>query len=275
MGTTITKRYKIFFKIGIKNHPKRIRTLIVGTGNSAAELGEKIKSRLTDLYQVAGLISPQMREIGNEVGNFKIIGSLSNIKKIIEIENIDQVIFTAENLEYKRVFSIVASCGDLNVEFLLTGKELDFMVGKSSITLLDEIPLMKIEYNIVTESHRILKTIFDKIIAFPVFIFLFPFVYFVSKLKKETSQFTDFILGTPEVLFGRKSLVGPLNNTRKDVDENGLYLGKPGLTGLWFTENIDLNDKVELNKINLFYAKNQNIWLDLEVLGKTVSKFFF
>jgi len=266
--------FKIFFKIGIKNHPKRIRTLIVGTGNSAAELGEKIKSRLTNLYQVAGLISPQMNEIGNEVGNFKVIGSLSNIKKIIEIENIDQVIFTAEKLEYNKVFSIVADCSDSNVEFLLTGKELDFMVGKSSITLLDEIPLMKIEYNIVTESHRILKSIFDKIIALPVIIFLFPFVYFVSKLRKETSQFADFILGTPEVLFGRKSFVGPLNDTNND-DDNGLYLGKPGLTGLWFTENIDLNDKVELNKINLFYAKNQNIWLDLEVLGKTFSKYFF
>ncbi len=260
--------FKIFFRIGIINHPKRIKTLIVGTGNKASDLGEKIKSRLTDLYQVAGLISPHIREIGNTVGNFEVIGSLSNIKKVIESEKIDQVIFTAENLEYKQIFSVVAACSDANVEFLLTGNELDFMVGKSSITLLDEIPLMKIEYNIATESHKMLKVFFDKVISLPIFIFIFPIIYLFSRVSKVQSKLSKFILGIPQVLFGNKSLVGPL----KSENENGLYLGKQGLTGLWFTENIDLNDTRELNKINLFYAKNQNIWLDLELLGKTFSK---
>ena len=49
---------------------------------------------------------------------------------------------------------------------------------------------------------------------------------------------------------------------------NELYIGKPGLTGLWFTESIDLKDKEEIKKLNIFYARNQNIWLDFEILGK-------
>lgn len=267
--------FKIFFRIGIGNHPKRIKTLIVGTGSRASDLGEKIKSRLTDLYQVAGLISPHIREIGVTVGNFKVIGSLSNIKKVIENEKIDQVIFTSENLEYKEIFSVVAACSDANVEFLLTGNELDFMVGKSSITLLDEIPLMKIEYNIAGESHKILKAVFDKVISSLILLFVFPFIYFLNKITRRSTDFGKFIAGIPQVVLGKKSLVGPLDNAEQSNDENGLYLGKPGLTGLWFTENIDGKDKKELNKVNLFYAKNQNIWLDLELLGKTFSKFFF
>jgi lipopolysaccharide/colanic/teichoic acid biosynthesis glycosyltransferase len=49
-------------------------------------------------------------------------------------------------------------------------------------------------------------------------------------------------------------------------------LGRTGLTGLWFTEGLNENDKEELEKLDIFYAKNQSIWLDLDILGKTFSK---
>jgi len=41
------------------------------------------------------------------------------------------------------------------------------------------------------------------------------------------------------------------------------------LTGLWYIEN---SEGVDKNKLDIFYAKNQNIWLDLEILGKTLNK---
>ena len=68
----------------------------------------------------------------------------------------------------------------------------------------------------------------------------------------------------------RKSLVG----TKGPMHSDGLYLGKQGLTGLWYLENFNRLDKNELEKLNIYYAKNQNIWLDLEILGKTFAKMF-
>ncbi len=262
--------FKIFFRVGIANHPKRIKILIVGNDEAASNLGEKIKARLTNLYQIAGLISPKIQEIGKEIGNFKVIGSLANVKKVIENEKIDQVIFTSKKIEYNQIFSIVADCTDTNVEFLMTGSGLDFMVGKSSITLLDDVPLMKLEYNIATTSHKIIKFVFDRGISFLILLSIFPFIFVYTKLAGEQTEFCTFVLGIPQVFVGKLSLVGPSNGKQ----QNGLYLGKQGLTGLWFTENIDLGEPSELNKINIFYAKNQSIWLDLEVLGKTFSKYF-
>jgi len=75
----------------------------------------------------------------------------------------------------------------------------------------------------------------------------------------------------PLVILGEKSFVGPRDTSYL----GGLYIGKRGLTGFWFIENLGEPDTEEFKKLDIFYAKNQNIWLDLEIIGKTLSKMFF
>jgi lipopolysaccharide/colanic/teichoic acid biosynthesis glycosyltransferase len=85
------------------------------------------------------------------------------------------------------------------------------------------------------------------------------------------SPIENFILGVPKVLVRQKSFVGP-----EVINKNSeLYLGKPGITGLWFIEKGQALDSNDFNKLDVYYAKNQNIWLDLEILGKSFSKMFF
>ena len=72
------------------------------------------------------------------------------------------------------------------------------------------------------------------------------------------------------VLFLKRSLVGPQSIS----NSNELYLGKEGLTGLWYIDNNSMLDQNEIEKLNIYYAKNQNIWLDLEILGKSFAKMF-
>jgi lipopolysaccharide/colanic/teichoic acid biosynthesis glycosyltransferase len=67
------------------------------------------------------------------------------------------------------------------------------------------------------------------------------------------------------VFSGKLSFVGPKTINRRE----NFYMGKQGLTGLWYIES---SESVDNNKLDIFYAKNQNIWLDLEILGKTLNK---
>ena len=137
--------------------------------------------------------------------------------------------------------------------------------------MLEEIPLLKIQYNISSLSHKITKALFDYGFGLPILFFIFPVVYGISKVKNSNSDFVKFILGVPGVILGKKSLIGPNKNNLVP----GLFLGKEGLTGLWFTESIDGDDDLEIEKLNIFYARNQNVWLDFEILGKTFSKMLF
>lgn len=264
--------FKVVFKLGLISDSKKARTLIVGSEIKAKELAEKLKSNITSLYQVVGFIGFNRKNISSIIGNYKILGSLDNLKKIISEQKIEKVIFSSEEISFDQIFAVVSECQGLNVDFMVAGKELDYLVGKSSVTMLDNIPLLKVQYNISSFGHRITKQIFDFILSLILILFLvYPFIYLFQKLTLKKNDFIQFILGIPKVLIGEKSFVGP-----RDSSYYGeLYVGKKGLTGLWYVENISLDDDEEIKSLDLFYAKNQNIWLDLEILGRTISKMFF
>ncbi|NJD23531.1 MAG: glycosyltransferase [Melioribacter sp.] len=262
---------KVIFKIGLETDTRKSRTLIVASESKAKELASKLKSTFTKLYQVVGVIGLTRKSIGEKIGSYKILGTVDNIKKIIVDEKVDKVIFSSDDLSFNQMFSVVAECQGVNAEFLVAGKESDYLVGKSSITMLDDIPLLKVQYNISSYFHRASKQILDIILSSLILFLVYPFIYLFQKLRTKKSKFTQFILGIPGVFIGKKSFVGP-----RDSSYHGdLYVGKTGLTGFWFVENFLENDAEEIKKLDIFYAKNQNIWLDLEILGRTLSKMFF
>ncbi len=262
---------KIIFKAGLETGSKKSRTLIVGNESKAGELASKLKSTFTRLYQVVGLIGLSRKNIGGSIGSFKIIGAIDNIKKIITDERIDKIIFSSEDLSFNQIFSVVSECQGENVEFLVAGKELDYLVGKSSVTILDDIALLKVSYNISSFSRKATKRIFDLALSVVILFLAYPFIYLFQKITSENGSFVQFILGVPEVFISRKSFVGPRDSSNRDH----LFVGKVGLTGLWFVEDYPETDSEEIKKLDIFYAKNQNIWLDLEILGRTFSKMFF
>ncbi len=263
---------KLLFQIGFSSETRKAKTLIVGIEENAAQLALKLKSSLTGFYQIIGIIGLTRKRIGEKINNYSIIGAVENIRKVIIEEKIKKVIFTSEGLSFNQMFAVVSDCQGLNVEFMVAGNELDYLVGKSSIAILDDIPLLKVQYNISSFSHRITKQIFDFTLSL-IFILLlvFPFIYLFQKFTSKKSDFINFILGIPDVLVGRKSFVGPLNNS----ELSGLYIGKLGLTGLWYVENLKSFESEEHNKVDLYYAKNQNVWLDLDIIGRSISKMLF
>jgi hypothetical protein len=220
---------------------------------------------------VLGLIGKTRRQIGEKIEKYSVIGSFENIKKVITENKIDKVVFSSDEISYNQMFAVVAQCQGENVEFVVAGNDLNYLVGKSSISMLDDIPLLKIQYNISAYVHRFSKRFFDIILSLFIIIFIYPFAQLSALFSKKKGAFKEFIYKTPGVVKGTYSFVGP----KCKVSYEGLYVGKPGLTGFWFTENVEQNDEQENKKLDIFYAKNQNIWLDFEILGKSVSKMFY
>ena len=261
---------KVFFHVGVETSVRRTRTVIVGDETQCAELAEKLKSSYTNLYSIVGFIGEKTESIGKKIGSYEVLGSLETIVKVIKDMKINRVIFTSEEISFEKMFSIVSKSDKANVEFLVAGSELDYLVGKTSVTMLDNIPLLKIHYNISGAGHRIIKIISDLLISLPILITIYPFYFLANLFVNVKTDFGEFVLGIPLIFTFSRSLVGTKNYMRSD----GLYLGKQGLTGLWYIENFNKLNNNELEKLNIYYAKNQNIWLDLEILGKTFAKMF-
>jgi hypothetical protein len=263
-----TTLWRVLLKIFSKSSPLdssflNKRTLIIGTGQHASEIGRKLLETSTDVHNVFGFISISSGDIGKEINGFKVIGSLENINKVINEFRINEVIFSSEELTYKKMMEVVSARQEENVDFKIVGDNLDFLVGKASVSVLDEIPLIGINYNVSRNSNRIIKLILDYSLGLFVLFFIYPFIYLSALGTKKRTDFQNFILGVTSVLAHKKSFVGPASENK-----SSLYLGRQGLTGLWYLDQF----KTDPDKQNIFYARNQNIWFDIEIIGKTLNK---
>jgi lipopolysaccharide/colanic/teichoic acid biosynthesis glycosyltransferase len=163
------------------------------------------------------------------------------------------------------MMEIVGKCRDENVEFKIIGSNLDFIVGKTAVTMLDDLPLIELHYNLSDPKMQFIKSLFDYTLAGLTLFLIYPFIYFSNKLTKKQSDFIEFILAVPKIFTGKYSFVGPGKNDSEKKD----FFGKTGLTGYWYLEK---NNQDELEKLDFYYAKNQNIWLDLEIIAKSFNK---
>lgn len=263
--------WRIITKIVFK-YPKDSRqslfesnTLIVGTNESAAELINRLRKSYNYYYDVVGLIDIDRRRIGEKINDVEIIGSLDTLGKIIRDKAITEVIFASNFLPYNQILSIVSANQNQNVHFHLADQNYDFIISKKDVLELNELPLIQIDYNISMPIHRIIKRTFDLIVGLILLVTLYPIFllrYLVSKKRNN-------LLYLFKVITGKFSLVGrPIGSKESDI-----YLGKEGLTGIvQINENKNLTDE-EIERLNIYYAKNQNIWLDIEILIKTIQNF--
>lgn len=260
---------KLVLKVGFAQLKNKNYTLIVGEMRNVEQLIDKLKTTVTHIYNIKGLIGLDQKIVGQSLGNLRFNGSIENIKKIIISEKINTVVFSSKDISYDRIFAVVSECQGLNVQFLVSGTNQDYLVGKSEITSLEEIPFTRLFYNMSSFSHKTIKLFFDLILSSLIMFFIFPFVFLFTKLSGKKSNFAKLVFEVPSVILLRKSLVGPHSVSYYQ----GLYLGKPGLTGLWNLENIRKDDVEEMNRVNLYYAKNMNVWLDMDIIGRTLTKY--
>ena len=259
--------FRLSSKTGLLNDEiKQRRTLIIGVDEFSVNIAKKLESNSVRLYSVVGLISQSFSKVGESINQYNIIGSIENITKVIREEKINEVVFSTSDLSYSQIMKIVSDCKNLGVEFKLVGKNLDYIVGKTSVEMLDDVPVIELNYNINQFPHKQIKVLFDYLVSLTILFFIYPFIYLFFSRKKKNSEFVNIILNVPSIFSGKVSFVGP-----KITSENNssFYKGKKGLTGLWYTEGEEKNTE---EKLDIFYARNQNIWLDLDIIRRTLLK---
>jgi len=259
--------FKQFFnKLLTSESDRHKRTLIVGTRENAVNIASKLKQKKTEIRNIIGLISDSYKDVGTKLNSFEIVGTAQNINKVIRDYKIDEVIFSSEELSYNQMIQIISSLRKENVEFKVVGSDQDFVVGKTSVSILDDMPLFEINFNISDPKMRFIKSLFDYSLALITLFLVYPFIFFKYKIASQTkTEFAEFILNVPSVLSGKYSFVGPKEN----YNSQNIFLGKKGLTGFWYYET---EDKDEIEKLDFYYAKNQNIWMDIEIISKSLNK---
>lgn len=76
------------------------------------------------------------------------------------------------------------------------------------------------------------------------------------------------------VMKGEMSIIGPRPSTRYELEmfqpwHKERLLALPGLTGLWQVSGKNKTTFEEMIQLDVFYARNQSLWLDLRILVRT------
>jgi lipopolysaccharide/colanic/teichoic acid biosynthesis glycosyltransferase len=249
------------------------RTLVVGAESSGQEVVKKLRTRVGDGYSVVGFIDINYQRVGMKILDVEILGSLDNIGKIIDDYKVTEVIFSTDSIPYSTILSVIANNSGRSVNFRLVPTTMEVIIGKASIDQLDDIPFVDIEYNIGKFRNRVVKRIVDVVLTLVLLICVAPFVYFLRLFSKRAfPSAASFFSAAPKILSGRQSIVGRERSLPHAEGNGATFLGKPGTTGIVQIQPNQHLTRDEKERYELYYAKNQSLLLDIEIMMKAVQR---
>ena len=271
--------------------------MVVGTGPESRKLYERLKHRIEAGYDMAGLIAIDERDLVRPAdGDIPRIGILDDLNRIARTHRIQTVIFSTESVDFQSIVSAIAGGRNSHLDFKMVPRDLDVIIGSSSIDSLEDLPLVNLDYRIYRTPALILKRATDLLavlILMPVlvplaaFLLLHPACSFrkaeiAGELAEPVRIRELWIRGRKArgplglvplfgaVFTGAMSLVGM---EMRPFERSGPAAGfKPGLTGLVQLNAAKRLSGEEKERYRLYYLKNYSYLLDMEILFKALFR---
>ncbi len=219
-------------------------------------------SRITDIIrnthgnpEFIGLVSIQ--DEGAKKPGY--LGTINNIKEIIIIYKINEIIFSAEDIKARDIIDQMAALQDLQVDYKIAPPKSYSIIGSNSITTAGDLYIVDIN-SIGKNGNRRNKRLLDFLCAL-VFLFSWPVTAFL------VNQPILFLKNTLNVLFGKKTWVGYINFSEKDALSLP-KLRKGVLSPADAISHLTLNEDTK-QRLNLLYARNYNVYNDLNIILKS------
>ncbi|MCX7995856.1 MAG: glycosyltransferase [candidate division WOR-3 bacterium] len=292
----ILSAWRLFYRwIGphpIKHPLSRLRrTIIVGAGKEGIRILKKLRARPDIPYEICGFVDFDERNVGKEIDGTEVLSTIENIREVIKIQKIDDVIFSSDRLSNKQILETISYAGGTGVNFRIVPHELEYIIAKSSVDEIDSVPLLDFisSYDPVDMAVKrvfdIFMSLFIIILSSP--IFLINFILGGRLKRKEiykekggTATIYIFEGGSPafknlplffSVLTGTLSIVGAEIIEAGKEKERPFF--KPGVTGIVQLKLREKNKRLtpqEKDYYNLYYLKNRTVLTDLQILFKSI-----
>jgi GT2 family glycosyltransferase len=235
---------------------KRRRIIIVGDKEESTRVYSIL--RQTQIKpELVGTVSPS--EKPQKTG---FIGDISQIKDIVEINKVDELIFCAKDMTSQSIIKTMLQFTARNIDFKIAPPESLSVIGSNSIDTAGD--LYVVNFNTISRSlNKRKKRLFDISIAL-ILIALSPFALFI------TGRPLQYFINIFSVLLGFYSFVGYHGTT------GGMHSDLPHLKKAILSPLDGLGRKVDnkklIEKMNMLYAKDYKLFNDLLIVYKGFSK---
>jgi GT2 family glycosyltransferase len=235
---------------------KRRRIILVGNKEESTRVYSIL--RQTQIKpELVGTVSPS-----EKIQKTDFIGDISQIKDIVEINKVDELIFCAKDMSSQSIIKTMLQFTDRNIDFKIAPPESLSVIGSNSIDTAGD--LYVVNFNTISRNlNKRKKRLFDISIAL-ILIAISPFALFI------TGRPLRYFINIFSVLLGFYSFVGYHGTT------GGMHSDLPHLKKAILSPLDGLGRKVEnkklIEKMNMLYAKDYKLFNDLIMVYKGFSK---
>ncbi len=235
---------------------KRRRIIIIGDKKESTRVYSILKQ--TQIKpELVGIVSTTENSTKTD-----FIGDISQIKDIVEINKVDELIFCAKDMTSQSIIKTMLQFTDRNIDFKIAPPESLSVIGSNSIDTAGDLYI--VNFNTISRSlNKRKKRLFDISIAL-ILLAASPFAIFI------TGKPLQYFLNIFSVLLGVYSFIGYHGTT------GGMHTGLPQLKKAVLSPldglNRDINNKKLIEKMNMLYAKDYKLFNDLYIVFKGFSK---
>jgi GT2 family glycosyltransferase len=238
------------------------RLLIAGGGDEARRVLSLLKMSGSS-HNFIGFVLPDTGESHaaragmGDLGQY-VLGNITNLKDIVEVFRIDEVIFCARDISSNQIIRHMAMATGREVEFKIAPPESMFIIGSSSPVTDGSGELYIVDINSISKGvNRRNKRLVD--LAFGgLFLILSPLLIF---FQRDAKHFFGNLL---RVISGKASWVGYYRV--EDPRMDNLPPIRPGiLSPLDALERQHLDNDTVI-RLNGLYAKDYRVYADLNIL---------
>jgi hypothetical protein len=236
------------FRLDI-NRLKRIA--IVGHSAEA----NRIKQLLNETRMkadVSGFIALDQSDKGQHY-----MGEIGQLKEIVKINRIDELIFCAENISSTQIIRAMLDLSNGDVDYKIAPPKSVSIIGSNSIHTAGD--LYVVNFNSISKaSNKRKKRLFDISAALSCLL-LSPFILWYNKNKKQ------FLSNAFHVLSGKKTWVAYIH---QPTTYEELPPIQPGILNPGHLFSDANYDEQKATQLNMLYAKDYSIFTDAEILIK-------
>jgi GT2 family glycosyltransferase len=248
----------IIGRLNIKNYPigerHDNRILIIGDEQETGRVS-LLLSMTSIKSEFIGFINP----IVSDVRNPYFIGNIAQLKDIITIYQIGEVIFCGKNMTAKEIINFMSNLQDTTLEYKIAPPESSYVIGSNSINTSHDIYMLDIN-SIGKKENQRKKRILD--ISFSLFCFVFyPILALFVRRKKM------FFHNIISCLTGKKTWVGYTPMTTDNQHDSLPLLRKSVLFSADALHLERYNDDI-IEHVNSLYARNYKLFGDIHIILK-------
>ena len=210
-----------------KVHQKKIKfnTLIVGSNIKAVEMYKELENqKLSSGYNFIGFVSVQEKVDYLLSEYIPKVGSLSEIKTLINQHNIEDIIIAVESTEHHKIEEIIDIFEGTDVYIKMLPDMCDIISGKVKMSTIFGTALIEIKHDLMPTWHWFLKRVFDISISLVVIFLLFPLYLITAILVLFSSKGNVFFKQERVGLHGKSFNIIKFRSMHEDAETNGPQL---------------------------------------------------